>query len=96
MIYKLIMFSEKHQIWEIWLRTKNLTHSKSMFVFFFVCLFVCLFCFVLFFFVLFCFVFVFCFLFFCFCFVLFCFVLGFFFFLMTKNAAAQKRLLGRK
>ena len=30
MIYKLIMLSEKQQIWGIWLCTKNLTHSKSM------------------------------------------------------------------
>ena len=30
MIYKLIMLSEKQQIWEIWLSAKNLTHSKSM------------------------------------------------------------------
>ena len=30
MIYKLIMLSEKQQIWRIWLSAKNLTHSKSM------------------------------------------------------------------
>ena len=30
MIYKLIMLSEKQQIWGIWLSAKNLTHSKSM------------------------------------------------------------------
>ena len=30
MIYKLIMHSEKQQIWGIWLSAKNLTHSKSM------------------------------------------------------------------
>ena len=30
MIYKLIMLSEKQQIWGIWLSAINLTHSKSM------------------------------------------------------------------
>ena len=30
MIYKLIMLSEKQQIWGIWLSAKTLTHSKSM------------------------------------------------------------------
>ena len=30
MIYKLIMLSEKQQIWGIWLSAKNLTHSKLM------------------------------------------------------------------
>ena len=30
MIYKLIMLSEKQQIWGIWLSAENLTHSKSM------------------------------------------------------------------
>ena len=30
MLYKLIMLSEKQQIWRIWLSAKNLTHSKSM------------------------------------------------------------------
>ena len=30
MIYKLIMLSEKQQIWEIWLSAKNLTHSKPV------------------------------------------------------------------
>ena len=30
MIYKLIMLSEKQQIWGIWLSAKNLIHSKSM------------------------------------------------------------------
>ena len=30
MISKLIMLSAKQQIWRIWLSAKNLTHSKSM------------------------------------------------------------------